>query len=89
MGRTTKQHYVPQFYLRSFAAMTPGRKSEPVLWVYDKDGGQPRPQTPYNTMAEYGFYDFENTTGHVEALDKGLQQIESVVAPVFKELESA
>jgi hypothetical protein len=84
MGQATKQHYVPQFYLRNFTA--PGPNGGEVLWVYDKDGGKPRPQTLYNTMAEYCFYDFENTTGDIQAVDKGMQRIETAAAPVLKRL---
>ena len=84
MGQTTKQHYVPQFYLRNFTA--PGPSGREVLWVYDKVGGTPRPQTTYNTMAEYGFYDFENNTGDIQALDKGMQQLEGAAAPILKRL---
>jgi len=39
-------------------------------------------------MAEYGFYDFDNTTGDINAVDKGLQQLESAAAPILKRLET-
>lgn len=80
-----KQHYVPQFYERNFT--TTNTKGTQVLWVYDKDGGEPREQTPYNTMAEHGFYSFENSTGDIDAVDKGLQRLESLAAPILARLQ--
>jgi hypothetical protein len=80
-----KQHYIPQFYLRNFT--TENQKGKPVLWIYDKDGSCPREQTTVNSMAEYGFYDFEDTKGNFHGVDFGLQQIEQRAAPILRHLE--
>src|SRR5215469_18555329 len=85
MKNSWKQHYIPQFYLRNFT--TQNQKGNPVLWVYDKDGSCPREQTTINSMAEYGFYDFEDTNGNLHAVDAGLQQIEQRAAPILRRLE--
>ncbi len=34
-----------------------------LLWIYDKDGGAPRPQTANNTCVEWDFYSFINPEG--------------------------
>jgi hypothetical protein len=83
MKKSWKQHYI-QFYLRNFT--TENIKGNPVLWVYDKDGSCPREQTTANSMAEYGFYDFEDTKGNLHAVDVG-QQIERMTAPILRRLE--
>ena len=62
-------------------------KGNQILWVYDKVGGEPRERTPYNTMAEYGFYSFENSTGDIDAVDNGLQKLESLAAPILARLQ--
>ena len=62
MTTTTKRpHYVPKFYLDYFLPdLSSGAKT---FWVYNKDGGAPRPQTPINTAVEGGFYSFETLPG--------------------------
>ena len=39
---TRRNHFVPRFYLEYFTAKDKGD----VVWVYDKEGGAPRPQKP-------------------------------------------
>ncbi len=58
---TKRYHYVPQFYLAYFLPDT--KTGAKTFWVYDKDGGHPRPQTPINTAVESGFYSFESAPG--------------------------
>lgn len=53
-----RHHYLPQFYLEYF--LSPGEKS---VWVYDKDGGEPRFQQPVNTGVEGHLYSILNEHG--------------------------
>ncbi len=58
---TIRNHYVPKFYLEYFLP-----KKEPrVFWVYDKEGGEPRAQTPINTGIERHFYGDDSIEGKV------------------------
>ena len=61
MTTTKRPHYVPKFYLNYFLPdPSSGVKN---FWVYDKDSGIARPQTPINTAIERGFYSFETLPG--------------------------
>jgi hypothetical protein len=54
-----RNHYLPQFYLEYFIPA-----SRPAhFWVYDKEGGNPRPQTPINTGVEGHLYTVLNEDG--------------------------
>jgi len=79
-----RHHYVPQFYLRHFT--WPTVKGTRVLCVYDKEGGEPRIQTPLNTAVEQGFYSFETPTGKDNEIEKALSQVESGANPVLSRL---
>ena len=85
MNEPRRHHYVPRFYLEFFAS--PDDKGRPVLCVYDKEGGEPRPQAASTTCVECGFYSFENPEGKEDAeLERALSVIESAAAPVLKRL---
>jgi hypothetical protein len=53
-----RHHYLPEFYLKYF--ILPGEK---YIWVYDKDGGEPRYQQPVNTGVEGHLYSIINEDG--------------------------
>ena len=75
-----RHHYVPQFYLRYFSSLSP----DGVFWVYDKDGGPPRPQTPTNTAVETHFYSVDTPEGGRDTrLEEALAKLESAAKPIL------
>lgn len=56
MGKdnTKRSHYIPRFYQEYF--LSPGEKT---FWVYDKEGGELRPQQPKDTAVISHFYRFQ------------------------------
>jgi len=70
---TIRSHYLPKFYLEYFLP-----KKEPrVFWVYDKEGGEPRAQTPINTGIERHLYGDDYIEGKV------FSPIESIAKPIM------
>ena len=57
--RSKRHHYLPQFYLEYFLP----EDGSGTFWVYDKAGGEPRPQTPVNTCVEGHLYSFADPKG--------------------------
>lgn len=57
-----RNHYVPEFYLKSFAVPIPGHR-KPKIWVYDKEGGPPRQQSPKDTAVMSDIYTIRNVEG--------------------------
>ena len=51
MKTTIRNHYLPQFYLRSFVNC----EKDKTFWVYYKDKKAPIQQTPINTGVEKKF----------------------------------
>jgi len=51
-----KQHYVPAFYLRSFADPGCPPDYEPYLWVVDLDDGKIRRRSPAKTALLTDYY---------------------------------
>ena len=59
-----RNHYVPQFYLKSFALPIPGHR-KPKIWVYDKEGGPSRQQSPKDTAVMSDIYTIRNIEGSI------------------------
>ena len=81
------QHFVPQFYLRSFTI--PGEKS--LIWEFDKQTGQyaKRPKSVRSICSRYRYYRQVRDTGIEEPdmLEHGFsRELERKVAPLHKAL---
>ena len=50
-----KNHYIPEFYLKSFSVVHPGDRNL-KLWVYGKEPKPPRKQSPKDTATINGLY---------------------------------
>lgn len=65
-----RRHFLPEFYLKGFTC-------DGLLWLYNRERKQIRPQTPHNTAIIGHYYSFENEKGEkdysVEALLIGRQ----------------
>lgn len=83
-GNSKRDHYLPQFYLNFFIPEEDPR----FFWVYDKQGGDPRPQTPINTGIEGHLYRLEGPRiADAKFIDSILfQKNESTVKPVIQRL---
>ncbi len=75
-----RNHYVPQFYLKYFADPA----NEGVVWVYDKENGEVRPQNPINTGVEKHLYTIKNETGEMDdSLEKWFAGLEGATKPIL------
>jgi hypothetical protein len=74
MGKdnTKRSHYIPQFYQEYF--LSPGEKT---FWVYDKEGGEPRPQQPKDTAVIGHLYRFQ------AGLEGDFSKQEGMVKPIL------
>lgn len=78
-----QHHYIPQFYLQGFAQ--DGAK-EGRFWVFDKSDGRQWPSSPKEAAAERDFYRVDRDDGGDPfALEKCLQKVEDLLAPVLFE----
>jgi hypothetical protein len=82
-----RHHYVPQFYLEYFACEVAPRRR--ILWVYDKDGGEPRAQTPRDTAVESGYYSIETKTGKTVVIEELLSKLETATAPILRRFQDS
>ena len=77
---TERNHYLPQFYLKSFL-------SNKIFWVYYKDGSGPIAQTPINTGVEKNLYTFKNPNGSKnDELERILGIAENNATEIIKNL---
>lgn len=77
-----KHHYVPKFYLKYFSAIQVGDR-KPLLWVYDKEGGEPRKQSPAMTAAINDLYKTSAPGISANALEIAFSKQEGIAAPIL------
>jgi hypothetical protein len=82
MNVSIRNHYLPQFYLKSFT------DPEGKFWVYYKDRDEPVRQTPVNTGIEKHMYTIEREDGTIDDVveKKMFAPLESEVSPIIKKL---
>lgn len=84
-----RNHYVPEFYLKSFALPMPDRR-KPMIWVYDKDGGSTRQQSPKDTAVMSDLYTIRNVEGvQPHFLEQEFAKCESAVKPILERWKEA
>ncbi len=85
---TTRQHYVPQGFLRGFAA--PDEQSENLIWVYEKPAGRrPRKVSIRSIAWEPAYYAQEKADGgpDLDTLEKAFAtNIDQPVAELIRRL---
>lgn len=75
---TERNHYVPQFLQKYFVG------EDGKLWIYDKDGGDPRSQTPRDTGVERFLYTVRKDDGnHDDSLEKAFAELEGATKPIL------
>ena len=79
--RSKRHHYLPQFYLQYLLP----EDGTGAFWVYDKDGGEPRPQTPVNTCVEGNLYSLADGEGgrHDRLESELFSPLDGMAKPVF------
>jgi hypothetical protein len=84
MDIAKRNHYLPKFYLSSFAQ----NNESGILWVYYKGKKIPRPQTPINTGIEKHLYNVTKPDGSVDdSIEKELlSPIEGKVSLIIRGL---
>lgn len=75
---TKRPHYVPQFYQRYFLPV-----GENTFWIYDKDGGEPRRQSPLNTAVDKSFALINTLSETPDGIEKELSRLENIAKPIF------
>lgn len=79
------QHFVPKCYLSEFTDPNTPTGQEPYVWVFDKDGKNPRKKAPQNIFTETHLYTFEFNGEKDFTLEKSLSTIESKYAYIFRQ----
>ena len=76
-----KQHFVPATYLRAWCDINTPPNYEPYVWVFPKDGEEPKSKPPEKIFRETDFYTIKKINGERDlVLEHGLAQLESKFA---------
>jgi len=78
MADKKKQHFVPQGYLKPWCDPSTPEGQTPYVWVYPKEGGEPKNKAPKNIFFETDLYTIKAEDGGRNlVLENGLSQLES------------
>jgi hypothetical protein len=78
------QHFVPRCYLSEFTDPNTPSGQEPYVWVFDKDGKNPRKRAPKNIFTETHLYTFDFNGEKDFSIEQSLSTIEAKYAYVFR-----
>jgi len=84
-NKPTKQHYIPQCYLREFTDKKTASKKEPIVWVFDKDGKNKRKDKVKNVLASNDLYTLKFKGQKSYVIEETLANLEGRYAQVFRE----
>lgn len=82
--KPTKQHYVPQCYLREFADPSVPVGKEPRVWIFDKNGKNRRHDKVKNVLASNDLYTIKVQGKKNYVIEETLANLESKYAEVFR-----
>lgn len=82
-NKPTKQHYVPQCYLREWADPTVPADQEPFVWIFDKDGKRVRKDKVKNVLASNDLYTIKIKGQKNYSIEETLANLEGRYAKVF------
>lgn len=86
MHKPTKQHYVPQCYLREFADPLSFFSKDYFVWIIDRDGKRKRRDKVKNVLFSNDLYTISIPgKGKDYTIEKKLQDIEGAYATIFRE----
>lgn len=83
-NKPTKQHYVPQCYLREFADPHTSPGEEPSIWVFDRDGKDKRKDKIRNVLASNDLYTLKIKGQKNYSIEETLANLEARYAEVFR-----
>ena len=84
-NKPTKQHYVPQCYLREWADPTVSSNQEPFVWIFDKDGRNKRKDKVKNVLASNDLYTIKIKGVKNYSIEETLANLEGKYAKIFEE----
>lgn len=84
-NKPTKQHYVPQCYLREWADPTVPSNQEPFVWIFDKDGRNKRKDKVKNVLASNDLYTIKIKGEKNYSIEETLANLEGKYAKIFEE----
>jgi hypothetical protein len=76
-----RHHYLPQRYLSGFA------NAEGRIWVFDRQTGKLRRDTPLNTGVETRLYRFDDPAGQPQSLERFFSFLETKTWPTIDRLD--
>ena len=86
MASHKKQHAVPQCYLRAWCDPIP-HKGKRQVWLFDKDGSNPRRKSPRSIFHETDLYTIHRKDGERDlVLERGLSGLESAFVGIREKL---
>lgn len=84
-NKPTKQHYVPQCYLREFVDPNTPSEQEPYVWIFDKGKRKGRKKAPSNLFTETDLYTLKLKSGEKNyAIEETLSKLEGKYAEIFR-----
>jgi len=86
MPKHKKQHFVPACYLKAWCDPDAPASYTPYLWLFDKDGSNPRNKAPENIFHETDMYTIHHEDGSRNlVLEHGLSQLEAEFVKIRKD----
>lgn len=80
------QHFVPESYLKAWCDPACPADYEPYVWLFNRDGSNPRKKAPSNIFKETNFYTIEKADGTRDlSLEHGLAGLEGKFAQIRRE----
>lgn len=83
-NKPTKQHYVPQCYLREFADPNAPPEGDPFVWIFDKSGKNKRRDKIKNVLASNDLYTLKIKGQKDYSIENTLANLESEYAGIFR-----
>jgi len=84
VSNPTKQHYVPQCYLREFADPNMLSGGEPFIWIFDRDGKNRRKDKIKNVLASNDLYTLKIKGQKNYSIEETLANLEGKYTEVFR-----
>ena len=87
MTKPKNQHWVPRFYLRTFATPETRESSDPQVWIFSTQYGDPQLTNVKNIAAKRFLYSPKRPGGMRDwQMEERLQNIESLLSSVWAQL---
>lgn len=84
-NKPTKQHYVPQCYLREFVDPKTPKNQEPYVWFFNRGERRGRKKAPSNLFTETDLYTLSLKTGGKNYfIEEALSRLEGKYAEIFR-----